>query len=101
VSDTLPTVLVVAAALIDTALARRDLVVEARVRDVAQRDQERVAVQLAREDLDAALRALVRAQGRFEAMSGQRDRARSALLSLRDERQQQEIEDLPIRSAAR
>jgi hypothetical protein len=89
------------AAMVETALARRDMVVEARARDVERRDQERVAVQLAREDLDLALRALVRAQGRFDAMSGQRDRARSALLSLREERQQQEIEDLPVRSAAR
>jgi hypothetical protein len=82
------------AAMVETALARRDMVAEARARDVELRDQDRVAVQLAREDLDVALRALVRAQGRFEAMSGQRDRARSALLALRDERQQQEIEDL-------
>lgn len=82
------------AALVETALARRDLVVQARARDLEARDQERVAVQLAREDLDVALRALVRAQGRFDAMSGQRDRARSALLAERDERQQQEIEEL-------
>ena len=82
------------AAMVETALARREMVADARARDVAQRDQERIAAQLAREDLDAALRALVRAQGRFEAMSGQRDRARSALMAERDERQQQEIEEL-------
>jgi hypothetical protein len=81
------------AAMVETALARREMVADARTRDVAQRDQERVAVQLAREDLDAALRVLVRAQGRFEAMSGQRDRARLALLAQRDERQQQDIEE--------
>jgi hypothetical protein len=69
--------------------------------DVDLRDQERAVVQLARENLDAALRELVRAQGRFEAMSGQRDRARSALLAQRDERQQRETEDLPARRATR
>jgi hypothetical protein len=89
------------AAMVETALARREMVAEARARDVELRGQERVAVQLAREDLDSALRVLVRAQGRFEAMSGQRDRARSALLAQRDERQQQEIEELTARRAAR
>jgi hypothetical protein len=81
------------AAMVETALVRREMIADARTRDAAQRDQERVAVQLAREDLDVALRVLVRAQGRFEAMSGQRDRARSALLAQRDERQQQDIEE--------
>jgi hypothetical protein len=89
------------AAMVETALARRHMVVDARARDVDLRDQERAAVQLARENLDAALRELVRAQGRFEAMSGQRDRARSALLAQRDERQQRETEDLPARRATR
>jgi len=88
------------AAMVETALARREMIADARARDLERRDQERAAVQLAREDLDAALRALVRAQGRFEAMSGQRDRARSALLAWRDERQQQDIEELPARRAA-
>ncbi len=83
-----------AAALVENALARRDAVAEHRDRDIQARDRERVAVQLAREDQDAALRALVRAQGRFEAMSGQRDRARRAWLAQRDERQQQELEDV-------
>ena len=89
------------AAMVETALARRDMVVDARARDLELRDRERVIVQRAREDLDAALRVLVRAQGRFEAMSGQRDRARSALLALREERQQQDVEELPARRAAR
>lgn len=88
------------AAMVETALARRDMVADARARDLELRDQEQAAVQLAREELDAALCALVRAQGRFEAMSGQRDRARSALLAWRDERQQQDIEELPARRAA-
>jgi len=88
-------------AMVETALARRDMVVETRTREVELRDQERAAVQQARENLDAALRMLVRTQGRFEAMSGQRDRARSALLAQRDERQQQELEDLPARRATR
>ncbi|SFJ68459.1 hypothetical protein [Caulobacter sp. UNC279MFTsu5.1] len=89
------------AAMVETALARREMVADARARDVALRDQDRLAVQQAREDLDTALRVLVRAQGRFEAMSGQRDHARWALLAQRDERQQQELEDLPARRAAR
>lgn len=89
------------AAMVETALARRQMVVDARDRDVERRDQERGAVQLAREGLEAALRVLVRAQGRFEAMSGQRDRVRSALLAWRDERQQQETEELPVRRATR
>lgn len=89
------------AAMVETALARREMVVEARARDLDLREQESVAVHKAREDLEAALRALVRAQGRFEAMSGQRDRARSALLARRDERQQQEIEELPARRTTR
>lgn len=83
-----------AAALVENALARREAVAERRDRDIQARDQDRVAVQLAREDLDAALRALVRAQGRFEAMNGQRDLARRAWLAERDERQQQELEDI-------
>lgn len=89
------------AAMVETALARREMVVEARARDLDLREPESVAVQKARENLDAALRVLVRAQGRFEAMSDQRDRARSALLARRDERQQQEIEELPTRRATR
>lgn len=82
------------AAMVETALARRELIIDARLRDIDSRDQEMVAVQLAREALDAALRVLMRAQARFEAMSGQHDRVRLALLAQRDERQQQEIEEL-------
>ncbi|KQZ29089.1 hypothetical protein [Caulobacter sp. Root1472] len=89
------------AAMVETALARREMVVEARARDLDLREHESVAVHRTQETLDAALRVLVRAQGRFEAMSGQRDRARSALLARRDERQQQEIEELPARRATR
>lgn len=82
------------AAMVETALARRDLITDARARDLDLREEEQAAVQQAQEALDAALRALMRAQGRFEAMSGQRDRARSDLMAQRDERQQQEIEEL-------
>lgn len=83
-----------AAALVENALARRDAVTEHRDRDIEARNREHVAVQLAREDLDTALRALVRAQGRFDAMSAQRDRARRAWLAERDDRQQQELDDM-------
>ena len=82
-----------AAHLVASALARREAVAIARDADQRLRDQEAVALDLAREDLAAAIRALARAQGRFDAMNGRLDHARAQVAADREAREQLEIED--------
>ena len=82
-----------AAHLVASALARREAVAIARDADQRLRDQEAVALDLAREDLAAAIRALARAQGRFDAMSGRLDHARALVAADREAREQLELED--------
>ncbi|PXA84944.1 hypothetical protein DMC18_23430 [Caulobacter sp. D5] len=82
-----------AAHLIEAALARREAIATARDADQRLRDQEAVALDLAREDLAVALRDLARAQGRFDAMSGRLDLARALVAADREAREQLEIED--------
>ncbi len=82
-----------AAHLIEAALARREAIATARDADQRLRDQEAVALDLAREDLAVALRDLARAQGRFDAMSGRLDMARALVAADREAREQLEIED--------
>ncbi|PVM89193.1 hypothetical protein DDF62_11780 [Caulobacter radicis] len=82
-----------AAHLVASALARREAVAVARDADQRLRDQEAVALDLAREDLAAAIQALARAQGRFDAMNGRLDHARALVAADREAREQLEIED--------
>ncbi|PVM88245.1 hypothetical protein [Caulobacter endophyticus] len=82
-----------AAHLVASALARREAVALAREADQRLRDQEAVALDLAREDLAAAIQALARAQGRFDAMSGRLDHARALVAADREAREQLELED--------
>ncbi|MDG2528527.1 hypothetical protein [Caulobacter endophyticus] len=82
-----------AAHLVESALARREAVALARDAEQRLRDQEAVALDLAREDLTAAIQALARAQGRFDAMNGRLDHARALVAADREAREQLEIED--------
>jgi hypothetical protein len=82
-----------AAHLVESALARREAVALARDADQRLRDQEAVALDLVREDLAAAIQALARAQGRFDAMNGRLDHARALVVADRETREQLELED--------
>lgn len=82
-----------AAHLIEAGLARREAVVAAREADLRLRQQEVVVLDQAREDLAAAIQALARAQGRYDAMNGRLGQARALVSAEREAREQLEIED--------
>lgn len=81
------------ARLIEGALSRRGLIADRRTAESQAREDDRRAVQQAMTERDDALRALMRATARQDAVDGQLRRAVAVRAGQREEREHSEFED--------